>query len=155
MEIPATLPLADGNALPGKAVDGNVKATNLSVHGEKEITMPLIELDASCEVADAGKRQQLAGALSRVVAEGTGKPEQYVMACVRDKVAMAMSGQAGPSALVTVKAIGGLTKTVNQSLAGKICQMLQKELAIPADRVYITFQELAASNWAWNGKTFG
>ena len=139
----------------GRAVDGNVKATNLSVHGEKEITMPLVELDTSCEVADAGKRQQLAGALSRVVAEGTGKPEQYVMACVRDKVAMAMSGQADPSALVTVKAIGGLTKTVNQGLAGKISQLLQKELAIPAERVYIAFQEFPASNWAWNGKTFG
>lgn len=25
---------ADGNALPGKAVDGNVKATNLSVHSD-------------------------------------------------------------------------------------------------------------------------
>ncbi|MEN6428010.1 MAG: phenylpyruvate tautomerase MIF-related protein [Phycisphaerales bacterium] len=117
--------------------------------------MPLIELDMSCEVADVGKKQQLAGALSRLVAEGTGKPEQYVMACVRDKVAMAMSGQAGPSALVTIKAIGGLSKAVNQGLAGKISQMLQKELALPADRVYVTFQELAATHWAWNGKTFG
>ncbi len=117
--------------------------------------MPLIELDTSCEVADASKRQQLVAGLSRIVAEGTGKPEQYVMACVRDKVAMAMSGQAGLSALVTVKAIGGLSKAVNQGLAGKICQMLQKELAVPADRVYITFQELAATHWAWNAETFG
>jgi len=54
--------------------------------------MPLIELDTSCELADAGKKQQLVGALSRTVAEGTGKPEQYVMACVRDGVAMVMSG---------------------------------------------------------------
>ena len=155
MEIPATLPLADGNALPGEAVDGNVKVTNLSVYGEKEITMPLIELDTSCELADAGKKQQLAGALSRVVAEGTGKPEQYVMACVRDKVVMTMSGQPGPSALVAIKGIGGLSKAVNQSLASKISQLLQKELAVPGDRVYITFQEFPASNWAWNGKTFG
>ena len=116
--------------------------------------MPLIELDTSCDVAEA-KRQTLVAGLSRLVAEGTGKPEQYVMACVRDKVAMAMSGQAGPIALVTVKAIGGLSKTVNQSLAGKITQMLQKELAIPGERVYVTFQELAGSHWACNGKTFG
>ncbi len=106
-------------------------------------------------MADASKKQQLAAGLSRVVAEGTGKPEQYVMACVRDKVAMTMSGQAGPSALVTVKGIGGLSKAVNQGLASKIAQLLQKELAIPGDRVYITFQEFPASNWAWNGKTFG
>jgi phenylpyruvate tautomerase PptA (4-oxalocrotonate tautomerase family) len=117
--------------------------------------MPLIELDTSCELAGAGKKQQLVGVLSRVVAEGTGKPEQYVMACVRDKVAMSMSGGAIPCALVTIKAIGGLTKAVNQGLAGTISQLLQKELAIPADRVYITFQELPADHWAWNGKTFG
>ncbi len=116
--------------------------------------MPLIELDTSCEL-DAGKKQAIVAGLSRAVAEGTGKPEQYVMACVRDKVAMLMAGGAGPAALVTIKGIGGLSKTVNQSLAGKITPMLQKELAIPGDRVYITFQELDAGHWAWNGKTFG
>jgi len=117
--------------------------------------MPLIELDTSCELADSGKRQALVASLSRLAAEGTGKPEQYVMACVRDKVAMVMSGTGGPCALVTVKAIGGLSKAVNQGLAGKITQMLQKELAIPGERVYVTFQELAGSHWACNGKTFG
>jgi phenylpyruvate tautomerase PptA (4-oxalocrotonate tautomerase family) len=117
--------------------------------------MPLIELDTSCDVSDAGKKQTLVAGLSRLAADGTGKPEQYVMACVRDRVAMVMSGGTGPCALVTIKAIGGLSKAVNQGLAGKITQMLQKELAIPAERVYITFQELDGGHWAWNGKTFG
>jgi phenylpyruvate tautomerase PptA (4-oxalocrotonate tautomerase family) len=117
--------------------------------------MPLIELDTSCEVAEAGKKQTLAAGLSRLAAEGTGKPEQYVMACVRDRMAMVMSGQAGPCALVTVKAIGGLSPSVNQGLAGKITQMLQKELAIPPERVYVTLEELDPGHWAWKGKTFG
>lgn len=117
--------------------------------------MPLIELDTSCDVGDAAKRQTLVAGLSRLAAEGTGKPEQYVMACVRDKMPMVMSGGAGPCALVTVKAVGGLSKSVNQGLAGKVTQMLQKELGVPGDRVYITFQEMAADHWAWNGKTFG
>ncbi len=117
--------------------------------------MPLIELDTSCDLGDTGKRQTLVADLSRLVAEGTGKPEQYVMACVRDRVAMLMSGGAGPCALVMIKGIGGLNKAVNQGLAGKVTQMLQKELAILGDRVYVTFQELAPSHWACNGKTFG
>jgi len=116
--------------------------------------MPLIELDTSCEVAEASKKQALVAGLSRLAAEGTGKPEQYVMSCVRDRVAMAMSGSAAPCALVTVKAVGGLSKSVNQGLAGKITQMLQKELAIPPERVYVTFEELDAGHWAWKGKTF-
>ena len=93
--------------------------------------------------------------LSQIAAEGTGKPEQYVMAGVRDNVPMTMSGTAGPCALVTVKAIGGLHKSVNQTLAAKISQLLQKELSIPTNRVYVTFEELAPSHWAWDGKTFG
>lgn len=117
--------------------------------------MPLIELDTSCDVGDAGKKQALVASLSRLAAETTGKPEQYVMACVRDKAAIVMSGGAGPCALVTVKAIGGLNKTVNQSLAGRVTQMLQKELGIAGERIYVTFQELAGSHWACNGKTFG
>ena len=117
--------------------------------------MPLIELDTSCDLSDADKRQALAQTLSALAAEGIGKPEQYVMACVRDKVAMSMSGTAGPGALVTIKSIGGLSKAVNQTLAGRITQVLQDELAVPKERIYLTFEELAPTTWAWNGNTFG
>ena len=117
--------------------------------------MPLIQLDTSCDLSDGDKKQSVAGTLSRLAADGIGKPEQYVMACVHDNVAMTMSGQDGPCALVTVKSIGGLTKSVNQTVAGQVTQMLSKELAIPQNRVYITFEELASTHWAWSGKTFG
>lgn len=116
--------------------------------------MPLIQLDTSCELPDP-KKEALARTLSTLAADGIGKPEQYVMACVHDKVTMTMGGEAGPAALVTVKSIGGLGKSVNQVLAAKVSEMLQKELAIPPNRVYLTFEELTAVNWAWNGKTFG
>jgi phenylpyruvate tautomerase PptA (4-oxalocrotonate tautomerase family) len=117
--------------------------------------MPLIQLDTSCDLSDQNKRQAVVKALSRIAAEGIGKPEQYVMACIHDNTPMMMSGQAGPCALVTVKSIGGLSKAVNQIVAAQVSQMLQKELAIPQNRVYLTFEELAGTNWAWNGKTFG
>ncbi|MBN1361736.1 MAG: hypothetical protein JW993_14155 [Sedimentisphaerales bacterium] len=116
--------------------------------------MPLIQVETSCEV-DGAKKESLAGTLSKLAAEGIGKPEQYVMACVYDKVTMTMSGAAGPTALVTIKSIGGLGKSVNQVLAQHVSALLQKELAIPPSRVYLTFTELTAVNWAWNGKTFG
>ncbi len=117
--------------------------------------MPLIQLDTSFSFSDQNRKQAIAKMLSQIAAEGTGKPEQYVMACIHDNAAMTMSGAAGPCALVTVKAIGGLSKPVNQTLAGKISQLLQKELNIPQNRVYLTFEELAPTHWAWEGKTFG
>lgn len=117
--------------------------------------MPLIELDTSCDLSEPGKKEALASTLSRLTAEGIGKPEQYVMVCIREKATMTMSGDAGPCALVTVKSIGGLSKPVNQNLAGKITQILYDRLAVSPDRVYLTFQELASTHWAWKGKTFG
>lgn len=117
--------------------------------------MPLIQLDTTCAFSDPSKKPALAKALSQIAAEGSGKPEQYVMACVHDNVVMTMSGAPGPCALVTVKAIGGLSKSVNQTLAAKVCRLLQKELEIPKNRIYITFEELAPTHWAWEGNTFG
>jgi phenylpyruvate tautomerase PptA (4-oxalocrotonate tautomerase family) len=117
--------------------------------------MPLIELDTSCDLSDADKKQALAQTLSSLAAEGVGKPERYVMACVRDRVAMTMSGGSDACALVTIKSIGGLTKAVNQAVSARIAQTLQDELAIPPDRVYITFEELAPTHWGFNGNTFG
>jgi phenylpyruvate tautomerase PptA (4-oxalocrotonate tautomerase family) len=77
------------------------------------------------------------------------------MTCIRDNVAMTMSGAAGPCALVTAKVVGGLRKSVNQAFAGKVTQLLQKELNIPQNRIYLTFEVLESTHWAWEGKTFG
>jgi phenylpyruvate tautomerase PptA (4-oxalocrotonate tautomerase family) len=117
--------------------------------------MPLIQLETSHDLSDQDKRQSLVKTLSRLTAEGTGKSERYVMASIRDRVAMTFGGQVDPCALVTIKSIGGLNPTVNQTLARQITEALEAELAIPQDRIYLTFEELAPTHWGWNGKTFG
>ena len=117
--------------------------------------MPLIQLETSCDLSNPEKRQALARRLSSLAAEGIGKPEKYVMACVRDNVAMAMGGTDSPCALVTIKSIGGLGKAVNQTLSAQIAQSLQTELGIDPDRVYLNFEELERTHWGWNGSTFG
>ena len=117
--------------------------------------MPLIQVQTSCDLSDADTRRSVAQKLSKLTAEGIGKPERYVMASVQDNVTMAMSGTVGPCALVTVKSIGGLSKAVNQDLTDQVARTLQKELAIPSDRIYVTFEELPATHWGFNGRTFG
>ena len=117
--------------------------------------MPLIQLDTSCDIGSAEKKAALAQSLSRVAADCIGKPEQYVMACVHDHVVMTMSGTGEPSALVTVRSIGGLNRTVNQKLATAAGQVLEQELGITGDRVYCVFEERPATHWAWQGRPFG
>jgi phenylpyruvate tautomerase PptA (4-oxalocrotonate tautomerase family) len=101
------------------------------------------------------KRETLAKKLSRLAAVCIGKPEQYVMACVHEKVAMTMSGESTAAALVSVKSIGGLSKEVNKKLSAETCQTLRKELGITDECIYITFEELPATHWGWKADTFG
>jgi len=117
--------------------------------------MPLIQLYTSCDISTREKRETLAKKLSKLAAVCIGKPEQYVMAGVHDKVAMTMGGEATDAALVSVKSIGGLSRGANKKLSAATCQTLQEELSIAAECIYITFEELPATHWGWKADTFG
>jgi phenylpyruvate tautomerase len=117
--------------------------------------MPLIQLSTSCDMSTQEKRETLAKKLSKLAAMCIGKPEQYVMASVHDKVAMTMGGESAAAALVSVKSIGGLSREVNKKLSAETCQTLRKELGIADECIYITFEELPATHWGWKADTFG
>lgn len=115
--------------------------------------MPLLKLTVA-EPLSAEQRASLLPALSKLVAAGIGKPEQYIMVTVAAG-ALLMSGQAGPAALVEVRSIGGLNGQVNKRLTRELCGLLEQTLHIPPARTYINFMSLAADHWGWNGATFG
>jgi phenylpyruvate tautomerase PptA (4-oxalocrotonate tautomerase family) len=115
--------------------------------------MPLIKLDVPSEVSD-GQCAQLLPALSKLLAETTGKPEKYVMATVGRMVPL-LAGKPGPAAFADVRGIGGLTPAVNKKISQALCGLLQEKLQIPPDRVYLTFTDVPAANWGFNGGTFG
>ncbi len=114
--------------------------------------MPLIKL----EVANVSDEQakNLLPALSKMLAEITGKPEKYVMATVSNMASM-MAGTTGPAVFADIRGIGGLTPSVNRMLSQALCTLLKEKLQIPPDRVYMTFTEVPATNWGFNGGTFG
>jgi phenylpyruvate tautomerase len=115
--------------------------------------MPYIRLETSAP-ADQGTRTNLLQALSREVAQGIGKPEQYVMACFEPMI-MIMGGKDQPAAYVELKSIGGLTPDVINRLSKNICALLQDMLQVPPARVFLNFSEVPPTHWAWNGETFG
>jgi phenylpyruvate tautomerase len=65
------------------------------------------------------------------------------------------SGNPGDAAFVDVRSIGGLTGDVNRTLSQRICKLLNDSLGVPENRVYLNFTDVQASNWGWNGSTFG
>ena len=115
--------------------------------------MPLMKVMVSVEVPEKRKMELLLKC-SRLLAEATGKPEAYVMA-ILEKGDFLMAGKARPAAFVDIRGIGGLTKAVNGKLSEQICGLLEKELGIAPEGVYLTFTEVAAQNWGWKGTTFG
>jgi phenylpyruvate tautomerase len=118
-------------------------------------TMPLLKLETTAVVAE-DKRASLLAALSRIVAETTGKPEQYVMVTLNlNQAAILMAGKPGGAAFVDIRGIGGLNAKVNSQLSQKISELLKHSLDISPDRIYLNFTDVAAENWGWNGQTFG
>ena len=81
-------------------------------------------------------------------------PAQYVMVSIMP-AGMLMAGKAGDAAFVDIRSIGGLNADVNRQLSQKICSLFKKVLSLPSDRVYMNFSDVEATNWGWNGSTFG
>jgi phenylpyruvate tautomerase len=115
--------------------------------------MPLLQLKSSV-VPEEKPRQLLLRQLSRVLAQATGKPEQYVMVLM-EPAHLLMAGQNGPAAWIEVRSIGGLDASTNRKLSASICEVIQQQLAIPPGRVYLNFVNVPADHWGWNGDTFG
>ena len=115
--------------------------------------MPLIQIKTNVMLPEKQREARLAP-LSRLLAENTGKPETYCMVAY-EHAAMLFAGEPGAAAFVDVRGIGGLTREVNAKLAAALATELKKSLGVAPNRLYITFTEVAATNWAWDGKLFG
>ncbi|MBF0500806.1 MAG: hypothetical protein HQM09_11780 [Candidatus Riflebacteria bacterium] len=115
--------------------------------------MPMIRLQTTAALNDE-KKTVLLGTLSKIISEATGKPETYVMVVI-EQAAIMMSGKTGDAAFADIRGIGGLGGRVNGIISEKVCTALKSSLGISPDRIYLNFTNVSASDWGWNGKTFG
>ena len=114
--------------------------------------MPYIKVQTNVVLDDA-RRREVAGKLSALASGLAGKPEQWVMARVDDGAALAFGGNFDPAAYVEFKSIG-LEQGGCAAQSAGICQVLERDLGVPAERVYIEFKNLERGLFGWNGKTF-
>ena len=116
--------------------------------------MPLIKLQIA-ESIPTEKQHVVLTSASRIVAEATGKPETYVMAILEPAAATAMGGAVTPAAFIDVRGIGGVNAAINGTIAKGVCDLLQEQLGLAPDHVYLNFTDVPAANWGHNGHTFG
>lgn len=116
--------------------------------------MPLLKVYTSANPSSQSATEALLKPLSRELAQQLGKPESYVMTCMMPQVEMTFGGDAAPSAYVEVKSIGVMAPATTAKISATVCATLSKVLDVPANRIYIEFQDAKPHLWGFNGGTF-
>ena len=110
--------------------------------------MPFINVTTSAKVDDKGK---LLEEISILISSLTNKSRRFVMAKIDDNCQMYFDDET-PSCFLEIKSIGSLNPS---EMAKPISDFVYEKMGIPIDRIYISFEDVQASLWACNGKTFG
>jgi phenylpyruvate tautomerase len=112
--------------------------------------VPLIHLRTSLPTVDSSAA--LLQELSAALAQQTGKPERYVMTLLEAGVPMTFAGTTDPCAFVEIKSIGALRPP---AMSAAFCELISARTGLPADRIYLQFEDVEAGSWGWDGHTFG
>ena len=110
--------------------------------------MPYINVSTSAKVNNKGK---LIEEISILISYLTKKSRKFVMAKIDDNCQMYFNDEI-PACFLEIKSIGSLNPS---EMAKPISDFVYEKIGIPKDRIYISFQDVPASLWAWNGRTFG
>tara|TARA_B000000532_G_C18641865_1_gene308686 strand:+ start:247 stop:579 length:333 start_codon:yes stop_codon:yes gene_type:complete len=110
--------------------------------------MPYISVSTSAKVID---KKKLLKEISILVSSLTNKSEKFVMAKLEDDSEMYFEDE-NPCCFLEIKSIGSLSPS---EMANPISNFVHEKIGIPRDKIYISFEDVPASSWAWNGRTFG
>ena len=109
--------------------------------------MPYIHVSTSAKIED---KQKLIEEISILVSSLTNKSKRFVMAKLDDNSKMYFDDES-PCCLLEIRSIGSLNPS---EIAEPICNFVFEKIGIPLDKIYISFEDVPASMWAWNGRTF-
>ena len=110
--------------------------------------MPYIRVSTSAKIEN---KKKLLEEISILVSSLTNKSSRFIMAKIDDNCQMYFEDET-PSCFLEIKSIGSLNPS---EMAKPISNFVYEKMGIPPDKIYISFQDVPASMWAWNGRTFG
>jgi len=109
--------------------------------------MPYIHISTSVKVES---KKKIIEEISILISSLTNKSKRFVMAKLDDNSKMYFEDET-PCCFCEVKSIGSLNPS---EMAKPISDFVYEKMGIPIDRIYISFEDVPASLWAWNGRTF-
>ena len=110
--------------------------------------MPYINVSTSAKIKDKVK---LLEEISILNSSLTNKSRSFVMAKIDDNCQMYFD-DATPSCFLEIKSIGSLNPS---EIVKPMSDFAYEKMGIPIVRIYISFVDVPASLWGWNGRTFG
>jgi phenylpyruvate tautomerase len=115
--------------------------------------MPCLQVVTNLTLT-AAQKQETVAALSKLVAQATGKPESYVQVVLRDGAAVLFGGAPGNSVFLDLQSIGSISRAQNKKTSASLTKYFE-QFGVSGDRIYISFQNAAGENWGFSGGTFG
>lgn len=110
--------------------------------------MPYI--DTTVNIGISGRKEQiLKERMGQAIELIPGKSENWLMLHFRDNAAMYFKGSDEPCAICQVKLFGSADEEAYEALTRALTDILQEELELDGDRVYVTYEEIGC--WGWNG----
>ena len=110
--------------------------------------MPYINVSTSATIED---KKKLLKEISILVSSLTNKSERFLMARLDDNSEMCFEDES-PCCFLEIKSIGSLNPS---EMAKPISDFVYEKIGVSMDKIYISFEDVPASMWAWNGRTFG
>ena len=110
--------------------------------------MPYINVSTSEKIEN---KKKFLEEISILVSSLTKKSKRFVMARLDDNCEMYFEDES-PCCFLEIKSIGSLNPS---EMVKPISNFVYEQMGIPIDKVYISFQDVSAAMWAWNGRTFG
>lgn len=114
--------------------------------------MPFINAKVSLTLEEKQK-EALKIAFGQIITTIPGKSEDYLMVGIEDNYDLYMAGsKLDKGAFIEIKLFGAAEKEDLEKVTDKVCESLDKLLAIPGKYVYVTYQSI--NDWGWNGFNF-
>ena len=110
--------------------------------------MPYINVSTSAKIKD---KKKLLEEITTLVSSLTNKSKRFVMAKLDDNLEMYFDDES-PCCYLEIKSIGSINPS---AMAKPISNFVYEKMGISIDKIYISFEDVPASMWAWNGRTFG
>ena len=113
--------------------------------------MPFINIKTNVKISKESEIS-IKSSLGEAITNIPGKSEAWLMVGLEPEYILYFKGEDSPAAMVEVRIFGGANRPSYNKMTSEICRILNYELGIPQDRIYVKYTE--TENWGWNGANF-